>query len=44
METNVVIDATELLIQLLYLVLIPVIIGMVLNYYFPQFTKRKARV
>ena len=30
------IDATELLIQLLYLVLIPVIIGMVLNYYFPQ--------
>lgn len=30
------IDVTELLIQLLYLVLIPVIIGMVLNYYFPQ--------
>ena len=30
------IDAIELLIQLLYLVLIPVIIGMVLNYYFPQ--------
>ena len=30
------IDSTELLIQLLYLVLIPVIIGMVLNYYFPK--------
>ena len=30
------IDSTELLIQLLYLVLIPVITGMVLNYYFPN--------
>ncbi|MDA9607209.1 bile acid:sodium symporter [Candidatus Actinomarina] len=30
------IDSTELLIQLLYLVLIPVIIGMVLNYSFPK--------
>ena len=30
------IDSTELLIQLLYLVLIPVVIGMILKYYFPQ--------
>tara|TARA_B100000519_G_scaffold167595_1_gene151989 strand:- start:304 stop:1152 length:849 start_codon:yes stop_codon:yes gene_type:complete len=30
------IDSTELLIQLLYLVLIPVIIGMILKYYFPE--------
>ena len=30
------IDSTELLIQLLYLVLIPVVIGMILKYYFPE--------
>ena len=30
------IDSTELLIQLLYLVLIPVGIGMILKYYFPE--------
>ena len=30
------IDSTELLIELLYLVLIPVIIGMVIKYYFPE--------
>ena len=30
------IDSTELLIELLYLVLIPVVIGMILKYYFPE--------
>ena len=30
------IDSIELLIQLLYLVLIPVVIGMILKYYFPE--------
>ena len=30
------IDSTELLIQLLYLVLIPVVIGMILKYFFPE--------
>ena len=30
------IDSTELLTQLLYLVLIPVVIGMILRYYFPE--------